>query len=93
MTLERTMADFTDLEPVTRSELQMVAGNLGMIPAMVCNLGKADLTRGKAKIANGRCLWTTDGRRIDITMNGGAMIAGVSKEADPLAPPAGTFPT
>jgi hypothetical protein len=86
------MDEFTDLEPVTRSELRMVGNNLGMIPAMVCRLGDTDLTRGKAKIKNGRCLWTTDGRRIDITINGGAMIAGVSKDIDPSAPPTGTFP-
>jgi hypothetical protein len=90
---ERTMttADFTDLEPLTRAELQMVARHLGMISSMVCRIGEADLTRGKAKIKDGRCLWTKDGRRIDITIGGGAMIAGCSEDPDPLAPAAGTF--
>lgn len=82
---------FGDLEPVTQAEITMVARNLGMIPAMICRIGDADISRGKAKIKGGRCLWTKDGRRIDIISSFGGIIASVSKEIDLQAPAAGTF--
>jgi hypothetical protein len=87
-----TREPFTNLEPIGRSEWGMVVRQLGMVQAIVLCLADVDLTRGKAKTAQGRCVWLKDGRRVSVdSLPGGGWIASTGKEPDPDAPAAGTF--
>lgn len=85
-------ATYTEPEPLSRAELGFIRGHLGSLAATLCDLHRADRTRGKAKVPDGRCLWTKRGCRITITSKNGCTVASVSKLVDPDAPAAGTFP-
>ena len=77
-----------EIEPLDKKTIAMIARTLGNIPAMICNLHEADVSRGCAQIGpREKCLWTKDGKRISIatTVDGG-LIASCSKEPDPEAP-------
>lgn len=88
------MRPFTDLEAFPKAEFQLVCKHLGGIEAMILELALTDLSRGKAKLPGvGRCFWLADARRVEIEIvHGGGWIASTSKEPDPDAPPAGSFP-
>lgn len=80
------------LEAVTQDQVDSLARVLGNLGTLVAGLADADLSRGRGVLeGNDRCLWTTDGRRITVSAGGGAVIASVSHEPDPEAPPAGQF--
>lgn len=73
------------IEPVTKSQVQMIAGVIGTIGAMICNLGDVDVSKGAGVLGpQEKCLWTKDGRRITITMTSdGGLIASCAKHPDP----------
>jgi len=73
------------IEPITRSQVKMIAGIIGNIGAMICNLGDVDVSKGAGVLGpQEKCLWTKDGRRITITMtNDGGLIASCAKKPDP----------
>lgn len=85
------MEPFTNPEPMTRAELDMVRRSVGM-EAVILRLGDADLSRGKAKTPKGRCFWLKDGRRVSFdAIAGGGHISSLSKQPDPNAPATGTY--
>ena len=74
-------------EPLTQSNLAMLARTLRPIEAMVVRLGDADLSKGAGVLSDNRkCIWTKDGHRITFTMiAGGGFLSSLSKEVDPAA--------
>ncbi len=85
------MEPYTNPEPMSKKELDLVVRSLGF-GAALCELGQTDLTRGKAKLAKGRCFWHKDGKRVTVELTGdGGHIAYASEEVDPTAPATGTY--
>lgn len=81
------MKNVSKFEPVTQEIIQGLARTLGPIQSMVCNLGEVDVSRGAGVLdKTTKCLWTQNGRRIEIGLIPGGYIASCSKEPDPLAP-------
>ena len=47
--------------------------------------GKIDVAAGCGQIApDTKCVWTTDGRRVEVSFGGGALIISQSKDVDPV---------
>lgn len=79
----RTPAEW--VATVRYPEAEAATGYLG---AMVARLGDVDVKRGRGVLeGNDRCLWTTDGCRITISLaSDGGLCVGCNKDTDPEAP-------
>jgi hypothetical protein len=82
-----TLRPVASTEPIDQATLGMIAGFLGPMQAAMLGLGMVDLAAG-AGIIDGqtRCLWREDGRRIEIHMEHGGVIASASRGPDPGMP-------
>ncbi len=79
------------VEPIDLRTVNMIALSMGMIPAMMCQIGNADLAAGAGIINDTtKCLWTKKGQRITLRYRFGSFIASVSKHPDPAKPKAVT---
>lgn len=78
-----------DTEQVTVTQVVALVKTLGL-GAMICDFAKVDYTRGRGILeGDDRCLWTTDGKRITISLTSdGGMITSQTREPDPDMPPA-----
>ena len=74
-------------EPITQSQLNMIAKSLGMMQSMVLRIGEVDLESGAGIIDdNTKCLWTKKGCRITLSIGFGGFTESVSKLVDPGKP-------
>lgn len=75
------------IEPVDQKQLDALLRVLGPLGAMISGLNLADLSRGRGILGpHKHCLWTEDGRRITVSVEGGVIVS-TAKEPDPEAPP------
>lgn len=75
------------IEPVTQDQIYALARCIGPMGSMVSDLGNVDLSRGRGVLGpHKHCLWTEDGRRITVSVEGGVIVS-TAKEPDPEAPP------
>lgn len=75
------------IEPVTKEQVEALVNAVGPIAAMISGLYKVDLSRGRGVLKKYKhCLWTDDGRRITVNVDGG-IVASTAKEQDPDLPP------
>jgi hypothetical protein len=82
-----TFRPIASTEPIDRQTLSMIAGFLGPMQAAMLGLGMVDLAAGTGIIdGQTKCLWRTDGRRIEINMERGGVVASVSRGPDPEKP-------
>lgn len=80
--------NWTHTEPVGWNDIYHLGRMLSPVAKQMIDLNKLDLSlgRGVGK-GNDRCLWMTDGRRIEIIVGqGGELIVSKTKEPDPDRP-------
>lgn len=77
-----------NIEPVTQKAVEHLRRAMSPMAAMVIDLDKVDLSKGRGVLkGNDRCLWTTDKRRITICLcDDGGLVASVGKEPDMECP-------
>jgi hypothetical protein len=75
-------------EPLGKPDVTMIIRSVGPSAAMILGLEKTDLKAGVGILGpSKKCIWLKDGRRVTLSIGGGAMVASATKIADPLALP------
>jgi hypothetical protein len=77
--------EITKIEPMPKGTLPMLLNSFSKIQRMVALANIDDRYQGDLK-GGGRCVWSKEGHRVEITMGGGAFMASRSKEVDPQYP-------
>ena len=81
------MMNWTHTEPITADQMKWLHRLLPNMTLTLIDLDKVDMSLGRG-VGEGtrRCLWTTDGKRIEISMEQGTLIASQTKKPDPNRP-------
>ena len=80
------MQNVGEREPITKDNISMIARTLGF-GSMILNLHLTDYSRGAVQKSNHeKCFWLTDGRRVDISMKYGTIVASMTNEPDENIP-------
>lgn len=85
------MKELMELRGMKPGVPAMLVATLGALQARVLELGKLDRRYEGKLTGGGRCVWLTDGRRVEFEAIGdGGFIGALSKEPDPAYPGRGS---
>ena len=79
------MIDETKREALSKHHTQMIVNSMGF-GSIILELHLTDYSLGAVQTKEGKSFWLTDGRRVDISLVRGGLIASLTKEPDEERP-------